>query len=75
MTHAKYVLCLPYSISGLEVTGADEGQCFALEAVLEMIVESLKWMQALDFQQDNTSDIFIEVSSSSPRLWVLHGQH
>lgn len=48
----KYALCFPYSISGLEATGAAEGQYFALEAVLEMIVEPLKWMQALDFQKD-----------------------
>lgn len=42
------------SIQHLWVGGhrADEGECFALEAVLEMIVESLKWMQALDVQQD-----------------------
>lgn len=37
---------------GLEATGADKGECFALKSVLEIIVESLKWMQALDFQLD-----------------------
>lgn len=52
VTHAKCILCFSYSISGLEATGADEGECFVLEAVLEIIVEFLKWMQALVFQQD-----------------------
>lgn len=40
------------SISWLEATGADEGECFALEAVLEMIIASLKWKKALGFQMD-----------------------
>jgi len=50
---------LPYafqaSTSGLEDTRADEGECFALEALTEMIVASLKWKQALGFQKDGLS--------------------
>lgn len=40
------------SISGLEATWADEGECFVLDAVTKMIAASLKWKQALGFQKD-----------------------
>lgn len=43
------------TISGLEATGADESERFALEAVTDMIVASLKWKQALGFQKDGLS--------------------